>query len=148
MTKAALLFLGLAALLALPVAVAAQDNSATSAVNEAVNEAVLRQANTIVLRQKLAEARGACQAGDTVAAAKLYQESCDLVSKIGSGIDLEAAEAVSGLAKTRLALAQADQSHGDLRDAAFYTKPGQYLDLKIKRGNTELGISVQAVEKR
>jgi len=37
---------------------------------------------------------------------------------------------------------------GDLRDAAFYTKPGQYLDLKIKRGTEEINTSVQAVEKK
>jgi serine protease Do len=37
---------------------------------------------------------------------------------------------------------------GDLRDAAFYTKPGQYLDLKIKRGNEEMNVSVQAIEKK
>jgi len=36
----------------------------------------------------------------------------------------------------------------DIRDAAFYTKPGQYLDLKIRRGNVETSISVQAVDKK
>jgi hypothetical protein len=116
MTKAAILFLGLATLIAAPASAPAQDSS-SSAVNEAVNEAVLRQANTIVLRQKLAEARSASQAGDIVGAAKLYQESCDLVSQIGSGIDMEAAQAVNGLASTRLELARQDQTRGDYRDA-------------------------------
>src|SRR5258707_1320162 len=66
MTKAAILVLGLAALVALPGAAPAQDNS----THIAVNEAVLRQANTIVLRQKLAEARTVEQRGDTAGAAK------------------------------------------------------------------------------
>jgi S1-C subfamily serine protease len=39
-------------------------------------------------------------------------------------------------------------SLGDLRDAAFYTKPGQYLDLKIKRGDSQINTSVQAQEKK
>jgi tetratricopeptide (TPR) repeat protein len=113
MTKAALLTLGLAVAIALPATVPAQESSTTIAVNEAV----LRQANTIVLRQKLAEARSKEQRGDTVAAAKLYQESCELVQKIGSGIDPEAAQAVSGLTNTRLTLARADQARADYRDA-------------------------------
>lgn len=115
MTKVALpfLFLGLVALATLPAAAQAQDNSTAIAVNEAV----LRQANTIVLRQKLAEARAVSQRGDVAGAAKLYQECCDLVQKIGSGIDAEAAQAVSGLTSTRLTLAREYQSHGDYRNA-------------------------------
>jgi type II secretory pathway component GspD/PulD (secretin)/tetratricopeptide (TPR) repeat protein len=130
MTKAALLFFGLAALVALPAALPAQDNSNSSAVNQAVTEAVLRQANTIVLRQKLADASRANQAGDTEAAAKLYQASCELVLQIGSGIDIEAAQAMSGLASTRLALAREDQAHGDYRDAA--TQVQQVLNVEPK----------------
>ena len=114
MTKAVLILLGLAALVALPATLAAQDNSTALAVNEAV----LRQANTIVLRQKLAEARSASQAGDTASAAKLYQEACELCQQVGSGIDVETAQAINGLANNRLALARDAQSRGDLREAA------------------------------
>lgn len=39
-------------------------------------------------------------------------------------------------------------SVGDLRDAAFFTKPGQYLDLKVHRGNSDAPISIQAIEKK
>lgn len=129
MTKAALIFFGLAALLALPATVPAQDNSTAIAVNEAV----LRQANTIVLRQKLADARRVELAGDTVAAAKLYQESCEMVAQIGSGIDAEAVQAMNGLSRTRLALAREDQTHGNLRDAA--TEVQQVL--KVNPKNSE-----------
>lgn len=114
MTKAALLIFGLAVLVAVPADVFAKENSAAAT---AVNEAVLRQANTIVLRQKLAAARSAEKQGDTVGAAKLYQEACNLVQEIGSGVDVEAREAVSGLTKTRLALAREAQRSGDLRGA-------------------------------
>jgi tetratricopeptide (TPR) repeat protein len=113
MTKAAILFFGLAALFALPAAAPAQENATAIAVNEAV----LRQANTIVLRQKLTEAKSLEQRGDIAGAAKSYQESCELVNKIGSGVDAEAAQAVNGLTTTRLALARADQSRGDYLDA-------------------------------
>lgn len=126
MTKAALLLLGLAALLALPATLAAQDNSTAIAVNEAV----LRQANTIVLRQKLAEARSASQAGDTASAAKLYQEACELCLQVGSGIDAETAQAINGLAANRLALARDAQSRGDLREAATQAQQVLRMDPK------------------
>ena len=113
MTKAALLFLGLAALMALPAIASAEDNSTAIAVNEAV----LRQANTIVLRQKLDDARRIAQAGEIATAAKKYQEACELAEQIGSGIDAESAQAVNGLATCRLALARDAQAHGDLREA-------------------------------
>ena len=96
----------LAALAALPAP--AQDNSTAIAVDEAV----LRQANTIVLRQKLAEARSASLAGETASAAKLYQEACELCQQIGSGIDAETAQAINGLAGNRLALARDAQAAG------------------------------------
>ena len=87
MTKAAFISLGLAALVLIPAAVPAQDNPAAAAVNEAV----MRQANTIVLRQKLSDAKAVAQRGDMVNAAKLYQEAVTLAQQIGSGIDPETA---------------------------------------------------------
>jgi type II secretory pathway component GspD/PulD (secretin) len=113
MIKAALFTLGLAALLALPATVTAQDN----AVTLAVNQAVLNQANTIVLRGKLSDARAMAQRGDGVGAAKQYQESLALAQQIGSGIDAETAQAVAGVVSTRLALARQAQSRGDLIEA-------------------------------
>ena len=113
MTKAAFISLGLAALVVFPATVPAQDNPA----NFAVNEAVMRQANTIVLRQKLSDARAVAQRGDIVNAAKLYQESVTLAQQIGSGIDVETQQAVAGLTSTRLALARDAQSRNDLHEA-------------------------------
>ncbi len=113
MIKAVLLTLGLAAVLALPATVAAQDNASTPAVTEAV----LRQAAQITLRGKLADARATAQRGDIVTAAKLYQEAIALTEQIGSGIDDEKKQAFAGLAATRLTLARDAQSRGDLREA-------------------------------
>jgi tetratricopeptide (TPR) repeat protein len=113
MTKAAFISLGLAALVLFPATVPAQDNPAAAAVNEAV----LRQANTIVLRQKLSDARAVAQRGDIVNAAKLYQESVTLAEQIGSGIDAETQQAVAGLTSTRMTLAREAQGRGDLLEA-------------------------------
>ena len=86
MIKSAHLYLGLAALLALPSLVPAQDNPAATAVTEAVK----RQADKIVLGQKLTEAKSAQQRNDTLGAAKLYQDSVTLAQEIGrAGIEVE-----------------------------------------------------------
>ncbi len=146
MTKAALFTIGLAALLSFPVVVPAQDNSTAIAVDEAV----LRQAKTIVLRQKLSEARATAQRDEVAAAAKLYQESCALAQQIGSGVDAETAQAVAGLSATRLALARDAQSRGDLREAdvqvqqvvklgqAFKVPPDLTEALAFKKQNDEM----------
>jgi tetratricopeptide (TPR) repeat protein len=128
MTKAAFLTLGLAALVLIPVTVSAQDNPAATAVNEAV----MRQANTIVLRQKLTDAKAVAQRGDIMNAAKLYQESVTLAEQIGSGIDTETQQAVAGLTFTRMALARDAQSRGDLREADAQVK--QVLNADPKNG--------------
>jgi tetratricopeptide (TPR) repeat protein len=114
MTKAALISLGLAALVFFPGAVPAQDNSALNAADQ---EAVMRQASTILLRQKLTDARAAAQRGDTAGAAKLYQESASLAHNVGAGIPDETMQAVTGLTTTRLALARDAQSRGDFHEA-------------------------------
>ncbi len=135
MTKAAHLSLVLAALLISPVTVPAQDAAAPSvaaptadsapaaapatdtAANMAVQQAVLNQANTIVLRNKLVDARGAVVRGDIVGAAKIYQDCVSLAQKIGPGIEPETQQAVAGLSSTCLALARDAQSRGDYHEA-------------------------------
>ena len=114
MTKAVPLSLGLILLLAATAPVPAQ----TSPADTAVNEAVLRQANTIILRQKLLDAKNTAARGDLPGAAKLYEDAYTLVEQIGPGIDAEKAQTISGLASTRLALARQAQSQGDLHEAA------------------------------
>ena len=113
MTKAAPLSLGFILLLAAAAMLPAQ----TSPTDAAVNEAVLRQANTIILRQKLLDAKNTAARGDLPGAAKLYEDAHTLVEQIGSGIDAEKAQTISGLASTRLTLARQAQSRGDLHEA-------------------------------
>ncbi len=83
----------------------------------AVSEAVLRQANTILLRQKLADANTAVARRDLTAAAKLYEDAYALVTQIGSGVDTEKAQTIAGLTSTRMQLARDAQRQGDLREA-------------------------------
>src|SRR5512134_3523181 len=69
----------------------------------AVNEAVVRQANRIALRQKLADALNAQARHDLAVAAKLYDDSWELVQKIGyANVQAEADQARAGLAAVRL----------------------------------------------
>jgi tetratricopeptide (TPR) repeat protein len=126
MTKAVSLSLGFILLLASAAALSAQ----TSPADLAVNEGVVRQANTIVLRQKLADAKSAAARGDLVAAAKYYEESYALTQQIGSGIDAETAQTVSGLVSTRMQLARQAQANGDLREADTQVKRVLKVDPK------------------
>lgn len=140
MIKAILLPIGLAAILVVPAIAPAQDN----AVALAVNQAVLNQANTIVLRGKLVDAKATAARGDTVSAARLYQECLELAQQIGSGIDAETAQAVDGLVATRMALARDAQSRGDLREADVQVKqvlkadPKNTLALAFEHQNTQM----------
>ena len=83
----------------------------------AISRAVEDQANTIVLRKKLEDAKDTAGSGDFVGAAKLYEDAYAVSQQIGSGVDVETAQTIAGLAATRLALARMAQSQGDLREA-------------------------------
>jgi tetratricopeptide (TPR) repeat protein len=79
---------------------------------------VIDQANTILLRQKLEDARAAAARGDLRGAAKLYEDAKALVDQIGSGINAETVQTISGLSATWLELARQAQRAGDLPEAA------------------------------
>ena len=149
MIKSAYLYLGLAALLALPVIVSAQDNPAATAVSEAVK----RQADTIVLRQKLGEAKSAQQRKDTLGAAKLYQDSVTLAQAIGrAGIESETVQAVNGLAATSLDLAREAQSNQDYREAntrvqqVLKADPKNAAALEFKKHNDEMIVANRGLQ--
>ena len=145
MTKAASFTLGIIFLLAPLDRLPAQ----TSAADMAVNRAVINQANTIVLHQKLEDAKGAVARGDLVDAARLYQEAYDLTLQIGSGIDAETAQTIAGLAATRLELARRAQSQGDLREAntqvmqVLNADPKNAAALAFKRQNDQMTIALR-----
>ncbi|TAL01026.1 MAG: hypothetical protein EPO07_08910 [Verrucomicrobia bacterium] len=114
MTKAASVSLGLAIMLASTVVSPAQ----STPVNTAIDEAVRRQSDTILLRQKLVDAKGAATRGETALAAKLYQDAWTLVQGIGeSSVAQEAADTRTGLVAARLQLARISQKRGDLVQA-------------------------------
>jgi hypothetical protein len=78
MTKAAIYF-GLALVLASTSIAKAQNTD----VDAAVNQAVYREANLILLRQKLDEGQEAVARRDLVSAAKIYDAAVGLVEQIG-----------------------------------------------------------------
>jgi hypothetical protein len=114
MTKAVLVSIGFVLIMTGAFVAPAQTNSPA---DMAVTEAVLRQANTVVLRQKLVQAREAMSRGDVVVAAKLYEDAYQLVQQIGSGIPNETAQTISGLVAARFELAREAQRQGDLQEA-------------------------------
>ena len=141
MRKAVPLSLGL---ILLAVSAATSPAQTNSPEDMAVTEAVLRQANTIVLRQKLVDAKSAAARGDLVSAAKLYQEAEGLVQQIGSGIDVEKAQTISGLASTRLTLARQAQSQGKYLEAdtqvvqVLKVDPQNAAAITFKRQNDQI----------
>jgi hypothetical protein len=115
MIKAVSLTLGLILLMDSSATLRAQN----SPTDTAVNEAVLRQADTIVLRQRLDQAKSALDHGDLPAAARFYQAATDLVEQIGpaAGIDAEKAQAIAGLSSTWLTLARQAQDNQNYLEA-------------------------------
>jgi tetratricopeptide (TPR) repeat protein len=140
MTKAVSILLGFVLLLASSAGLSAQ----TSAADMAVNQAVLDQANTILLRQKLVDAKTAGTRGDLLGAAKLYEDAYALVQEINSGIDSETAQTISGLISVRLVLARQAQGNGDLHEAdtevsrALKIDPRNVTAIEFKRQNDQM----------
>ncbi|HEU6449646.1 MAG TPA: tetratricopeptide repeat protein [Verrucomicrobiae bacterium] len=116
-------------------------NSAPNAQSLAVNQAVLNQANTLVLRQKLVDARTALAHGDLNGAAKLYEDAYTLVESIGSGIPTEKAQTISGLTSVRIELARRYEQAGDYVSAdkeitrALKVDPKNPTALALKKRN-------------
>jgi len=110
MTKAASLTLGMI-ILAGPMGWAQP-----VATDAAISEAVRRQANTILLRQKLADAQVAQSRQDLPVAVKLYEDAYTLVEGIGDRVSPEAATTVAGLTSVRLELARAAQKRDELNE--------------------------------
>jgi general secretion pathway protein D len=113
MTKAAFSSLGLTLL----IGTAPLAWSQSAATDAAIQEAVRRQANSILLRQKLTDAAAAETRKDLPAAAKLYEECYGLVSSIGDFTTPEAAATISGLVNVKLELARQAQKRGQYQDA-------------------------------
>ncbi|HEV2320375.1 MAG TPA: tetratricopeptide repeat protein [Verrucomicrobiae bacterium] len=115
MIKAVLFPIPLIILMAATV-VSAQSTSSYDA--NAINEAVMREANTIVLRQKLTAANAAVQQKDLDAAVRLYEDAYALARSIGPmSIPQEWSQTVSGLVAVHMELAREAERQGDLHTA-------------------------------
>jgi hypothetical protein len=116
----------------------------TTPTQEAVNEAVYRQANRILLRQKLEEAKAAQERHDLPMAAKLYDDCWELIQKIGTGVDAEVQATKSGLTTVRMELAKDAQRHDDLKEAGVQVDdilrvdPSNAKALDFKRENDKM----------
>ena len=113
MNKAASISLGLIVLFG-TVSVVWSQSPATDA---AIKEALQRQADTISLRVKLADASAAEGRKDLPAAAKLYEDAYKLATGIGNPESPEFAATVAGLSAVQLTLAREAQKRGDLDEA-------------------------------
>lgn len=113
----------------------------TSPTDSAVEEAVRRQANTIVLRQRLVEAHAAVQKKDYGLAAKLYEDAYTLCDHIGSGVEGELVQTVNGLAASRLELAKRARQRHDYKEAnvqlsrVVKVAPGNEEAVELKKQN-------------
>src|SRR5580692_3627406 len=150
MTKAVLFPIPLILLLATAVAPA---QSSSSYQNDAVSQAVMRQADKIVLQQKLEAASAAVQNKDFVTAAQLYEDAYNLVEDIGGQIPIpqETAETISGLVSVRMELAREAQRRGDLHEAdqqvlrVLKVAPGDPDAIAFKKENDRLIAQMRGV---
>jgi type II secretory pathway component GspD/PulD (secretin) len=129
MMRTAILTLGTTVLLASASVGLAQ----ASGQDAAVSEAVYRQANRITLRQKISDARVAQGRNDLATSARLYDESWEIVQRIGAGVDQETAQVRTGLGQVRMELARAAQRRGDLPAAKVHVDDV----LRVDPQNTE-----------
>ncbi|MEY4387638.1 MAG: hypothetical protein RLY20_2921 [Verrucomicrobiota bacterium] len=130
--------------LAVLVAGAVNSFAQAPATRSAIDEAVVRQAKSIELRGKLAQAQDAQKRGDLDAAAKLYDASVKLVREIGEFNTPDAAAAINGFTDVRLALARQAQSRNNLVEADIQVRrvlnesPGNTQAVAFKQTNDKL----------
>src|SRR5436190_12442191 len=110
MTKNAVLFLLCAAFLASPVYVFAQVPSDSET---AVRAAVIRQSQLIEVRNRLAEATAAETRHELTTASQLYNKALETLKNIGGNVEVEHTQAITGLSRTMLALADQAMRRGD-----------------------------------
>jgi general secretion pathway protein D len=87
---------------------------------DAVTESLRREAAKIELRQKLVDAQAAQKRGDINAAARLYSESLLLTKRIGTGVEAEYQQVLTGLIQTQLTLAEHAQRRGEFDQADLH----------------------------
>src|SRR4029077_2976372 len=86
-------------------------------VQEAIAEGVRREAYTVELHQKLAEAQAAQKKGNNFDAAKLYTDCVELIKRIGPGVESEQKQFLACLDPVRLQLGEQAMRNGDFAAA-------------------------------
>src|SRR5687768_7522255 len=86
-------------------------------VQDAAEHAVRQQEKTLIMKQRISDAREAQRKGDLNKAATLYEAAYKLSTEIGAGIDNERRQIVGGLTYVRLQLAQNAHDRGDYQEA-------------------------------
>src|SRR5882672_169914 len=103
--------------LVLALAPAAFAQPALTDLQRASDEAIRREAWTVELHKKLADAQAAQKRGDNFEAARLYNECLKLIKDIGPGPDLEQKQVVAGIVTVQLQLAEQAQRNSDFAGA-------------------------------
>src|SRR5262245_48481868 len=145
MIKAAIITLGLFALLLNPGISHAQDQVS----QDAINEVIRRQHEQGILRETLVRAQAAEGRGNLTNAGALYDDAWVHVQSIGNvaNIEPERDQTLAGLSRVRLELAQRYQSAGRLRDAdreiadLLRVDPTNPAGLEFKAANDKLLIA-------
>ena len=139
-THAALSSLCLSALLTISLAPArAQDAPAVAA-----DVAVRMQEKVIQARNRLAEAKVSETRKETLAASQQYNKALELVQGIGTSADAERNEAVAGLSRTTLQLADQSMKRGEFDqaklqiDRVIKVDPGNKLARDMRAENEKL----------
>ena len=83
----------------------------------AEEEAIKRQEKAILLRKTLDSARSAQGQKDLKGAAKLYEDAYAITEVLGTAVETERKQTITGLSDVRLQLAIAAQREGDVREA-------------------------------
>ena len=139
-TYAPFLCLCLSALLAAPVAFAQAPTDPAVAAEVAVR----RQEQLIKAREKLAQARVAEARREILYASQQYNTALELVQGIGAMGDNERAEAISGLSRTTLMLADQAMGRGNFVEAKLHidrvlkVDPTNELAQKMRQQNDRL----------
>src|SRR5436190_10167126 len=137
-TYAPFLCLCLSALLAAPV------SFAQTPADSAAEVAVRRQEQLIKAREELAQARVAEARREILYASQQYNKALERVQGIGVMGDIERQEAIAGLSRTTLMLADQAMGRGNFVEAKLHidrvlkVDPGNELALKMREQNDRL----------
>ena len=113
-------------------------------VQTATEVAVKMQARVIEARNRVADARAAEARRETLAASQQYNKALELVQGIGASAEAVRAEAVDGLSRTTLQLADQSMRRGDNAEAKLQidrvlkVDPGNKTALEMQAENDRL----------